>query len=156
MDMRTLIAMALAGVFYLAIMPYLAKRDVSIIELVGMKNVLEIERKALVARAVVSGALYAVGLALFTLVAFGMWIPGLLAALGVGLAATAIAYANFRFAEPEDGNESGFAPQVRRKKSVGARIWRVVLIISMVVAIAGLIDLVAMLASGMIGSVWGK
>lgn len=151
MDMRTLMAMSLAGVFYLGVMPYLAKRDALIIELLGMKNVLEIERKAIVARAVVNGALYMAGFALFALVAFGTWIPGLVAALGIGLAATATTYANLRFADsPEDS-----ANQVRRKKSVGARIWRVVLIISMIVTIAGLIDFAAMFLGGVTGIAWG-
>ena len=147
MDMRTLIIVLLAGSLFLGFMPYLAKYASFIIELIGMKNVLESERKAIVAKSVVSGALYAVGFALVAFTAFRAWLPGLAATLIIGLAATAMAYVNFRFADRPDE----FAPQphqFRPAKSVGARAWRIVLIVLMIVTIAMLIDLPVMFLGG--------
>ena len=146
MDVRTLIVVLLAGALFLGFMPYLAKYASFIIELVGMKNVLESERKAIVARSVVSGALYAVGFALVAFTALRAWLPGLAATLIIGLAATAMAYANFRF--PDRVDDFAPQPQVRPAKSVGARAWRIVLIVLMIVTIAALIDLPVMFLGG--------
>ena len=146
MDMRTLIIVLLAGMLFLGFMPYLAKYASFIIELIGMKDVLESERKAIVAISVVSGALYAVGFALVAFTALRAWLPGLAATLAICLAATATAYANFRFADRSD--EFAPQPQFRPAKSVGARAWRVVLILLMIVTIAMLIELPVMFLGG--------
>ena len=146
MDTRTLIIVLLAGALFFGMMPYLAKYASFTIELIGMKNVLESERKAIVAKSVVSGALYAVGFALVAFITLGSWLLGLAATLAIGLAATAMAYVNFRFADRRD--EFDPQPQVRPAKSVGARAWRIVLILLMIVTIAALIDLPVMFLGG--------